>query len=111
MGHLPEYAPVVDQRIPHDRFVVLSLTQHVPQRALSQHSRSDPKAVGDGREARELVARWLGCADAQEARLEALREARRQSEAERRALREEVDAVVRSLESERRVGGAYPKNR
>jgi hypothetical protein len=58
--------------------------------------------VGDRREARELVARWLGRADAQEARLEALREARRRSEAERRALREEVDAVLRGLEGERR---------
>lgn len=36
--------------------------------------RENVKAVGDRREARELVARWLGRADAQEARLEALRE-------------------------------------
>jgi hypothetical protein len=58
--------------------------------------------MGDRREARELVARWLGRADSQEARLEALREGRRRSEAERRILREEVDAVLRGLEGERR---------
>lgn len=64
--------------------------------------RENVKAVGDRREARELVARWLSRADEQEARLETLHEARRRSEAERRALRAEVDAVVHSLEGERR---------
>jgi hypothetical protein len=61
--------------------------------------RENVKAMGDRRDARELVARWLARADAQEARLEALRETRRRSEAEGRALRDEVDAVVRGLEA------------
>jgi hypothetical protein len=65
--------------------------------------RENVKAMGDRGDARELVARWLAHADAQEARLEALRETRRRSEAERRALREEVDSVVRGLEGERRL--------
>ena len=64
--------------------------------------RENVKAVGDRREARELVARWLSRADQQEARLEALGEARRRFEAERRALRDEVEAVVRGLEGERK---------
>jgi hypothetical protein len=64
--------------------------------------RENVKAMGDRRDARELVARWLGRADAQEGRIEALRETRRRSEAERRTLRDEIDAVVRGLEGERR---------
>jgi predicted nucleic acid-binding Zn-ribbon protein len=65
--------------------------------------RENVKAVGDRRDARELVTRWLGRAGAQETRIEALREERRQSETEREALREEVDGVVRGLEGERRL--------
>ena len=65
--------------------------------------RENGKAVGDRRDARELVTRWLARAGAQETWLEALREKRRQSESERHALREEVDGVVRGLEGERRL--------
>jgi len=57
--------------------------------------------VGDSREAHALVARWLTGADTQESRLEALRDGRRRAEAERRSLRDEADAVARSLEGER----------
>jgi hypothetical protein len=63
--------------------------------------RENVKAVGDSREARGLVARWLARADAQESRLESLRDTRRRAESERQAVRDEVDAVVRSLEGER----------
>jgi hypothetical protein len=65
--------------------------------------RENVKAVGDRRDARELVTRWLARAGAQETRIAALREERRQSETEREALREEVDGVVRGLEGERRL--------
>jgi hypothetical protein len=68
--------------------------------------RENVKAVGDRREGRELVARWLSRADEQEARLEALHEAGQRSEAERRALRAEIDAVVHGLEGERRPAPA-----
>jgi hypothetical protein len=64
--------------------------------------RENVKAVGGTREARALVSRWLARADAEESRLDALREARRRSEAGRRALQDEVDAVARSLEGERK---------
>jgi hypothetical protein len=65
--------------------------------------RENVKAVGDRRDARELVTRWLARAGAQETLIEALREERRQSETERKALREEVDGVARGLEGERRL--------
>ena len=65
--------------------------------------RENVKAVGNRRDARELVARWLARANKQEAWLATLREARRRSESERRALREEVDGIVRGLEGERRL--------
>jgi hypothetical protein len=64
--------------------------------------RENVKAVSDRREARELVVRWLGRADAQESRLEALAEVRRRAEAEGRSLHDEVDNIVRGLEGERR---------
>jgi hypothetical protein len=67
--------------------------------------RENVKAIGDRKEARDLLARWVARADAQERRLEELREKRRQSEAEGRALRDEVDSVVRGLEGERRPSG------
>ena len=67
--------------------------------------RENVKAIGDRREARDLLARWVARADGQERRLEELRDMRRQAERDRRALREEMDAVVRSLEGERKPQG------
>jgi hypothetical protein len=85
--------PVTEHLAMMDCYLLTSLSQ--------PRLREIVKAMGDRREARELVTQWLGRAEAQEARVEALREARRRSEAERRALQEEVDAVIRRLEGER----------
>jgi predicted nucleic acid-binding Zn-ribbon protein len=67
--------------------------------------RENVKAMGDRRDARDLVARWLSRADAQETRLQSLADARRQAEAGRRALQDEIDVVVRGLEGERDLRG------
>ena len=65
--------------------------------------RENVKAMGGRREARELLARWLGRASEQEARLEALRAERRRLGEERERARAEIQQVVRDLEGERKL--------